>query len=141
MRARQNTPWLYWLTVVCVTVVGTQITDAMTDGVGISLYVGTAVFAAALALVFAFWFASERTLSIHSITTTKRELFYRTAILFTFALGTASGDLATEALGLGFQVGVPAFGALIAVIFIAYKLGLNAVLALSSERIWRLGNW
>lgn len=129
MRARQYTPWLYWLTVVWVSVVGTQITDAMTDGLGVSLYVSTAVFAAGLALVFAFWFARERTLSIHSITTTQREFFYWTAILFTFALGTASGDLATEALGLGFQVGVLVFGALIAVIFIAYKRGLNAVLA------------
>ncbi len=129
MRLRQYVPWSYWLTVVLVSVVGTQITDAMTDGLGISLYVSTAVFAVALAVTFAIWFASERTLSIHSITTTQRELFYWAAILFTFALGTASGDLATEALGLGFQVGVLVFSVLIAAILAAYKLGANAVLA------------
>ena len=129
LRAQRYVPWVYWLTVVLVSVVGTQITDALTDGFGVSLYVSTAVFAAALAATFAAWYASERTLSIHSITTAKRELFYWTAILFTFALGTAAGDLATEALGLGFQLGVLAFGALIAAIAIAYYLGANAVLA------------
>jgi len=129
LRARQYVPWIYWLTVVLVSVVGTQITDALTDGFGVSLYVSTAVFAAALAATFAAWYASERTLSIHSIVMTKRELFYWTAILFTFALGTAAGDLATEALGLGFQLGVLVFGALIAAITAAYYLGANAVLA------------
>ena len=127
-RARQYVPWVYWLTVVLVSVVGTQITDALTDGLGISLYVSTPVFAVILAAVFAAWYAVERTLSIHSVTTARRELFYWTAILFTFALGTAAGDLATEALGLGFDVGVLVFGALIAAIAGAYYLGVNAVL-------------
>ncbi len=129
LRARRYVPWVYWLTVVLVSVVGTQITDALTDGLNVSLYVSTAVFAAALAATFAAWYASERTLSIHTVVTTKRELFYWTAILFTFALGTAAGDLATEALGLGFQLGVLVFGALIAAITAAYYLGANAVLA------------
>ncbi len=129
LRARCYVPWVYWLTVVLVSVVGTQITDALTDGFGVSLYVSTAVFAASLAATFAAWYASEQTLSIHSIVTTKRELFYWTAILLTFALGTAAGDLATEALGLGFQLGVLVFGALIAAITAAYYLGANAVLA------------
>lgn len=128
LQARQYVPWIYWLTVVLVSVVGTQITDALTDGLGVSLYVSTTVFAVLLALTFAVWYAMERTLSIHTIVTTRRELFYWTAILFTFALGTASGDLATEALGLGFNVGVLAFGALIAVIYGAYLIGANAVL-------------
>ncbi len=129
LRSRLYTPWIYWLTVVLVSIVGTQITDALTDGLGISLYASTTAFALALAAVFAVWYWRERTLSVHTITTTRRELFYWAAILFTFALGTAAGDLATEALGLGFRVGVLAFGALIAVIAIAWRFGLNSVLA------------
>lgn len=129
LRQRRYVPWIYWLTVVLVSVVGTQITDALTDGLGVSLYVSTAAFAVALTVTFAVWYWVERTLSIHSIATLRRELFYWTAILFTFALGTAAGDLATEALGLGFQVGVLVFGALIAFVALAWRLGLNAVFA------------
>jgi uncharacterized membrane-anchored protein len=128
LRSRQYVPWTYWLTVVLVSVVGTQITDALTDGLDVSLYASTTVFALILAATFAIWYAIERTLSIHTIVTTRRELFYWAAILFTFALGTAAGDLATEALRLGFNVGVLAFGALIAAIAGAYYLGANAVL-------------
>ncbi len=128
LRARQYAPWIYWLTVVLVSVVGTQITDALTDGFGVSLYVSTTIFALILAAIFVIWYSSERTLSIHTITTTRRELFYWSAILFTFALGTAAGDLATEALSLGFTIGVWVFGALIAVMAGAYYLGGNAVL-------------
>jgi len=128
LRFRQYVPWIYWLTVVLVSVVGTQITDALTDRLGVSLYVSTTVFALILAATFAAWYWSERTLSIHTIVTARRELFYWTAILFTFALGTAAGDLATEALSLGFNVGVLVFGALIAAIAGAYYLGANAVL-------------
>jgi uncharacterized membrane-anchored protein len=129
LRMPRYVPWIYWLTVVLVSIVGTQITDALTDGLGISLYASTAAFAAALAATFAIWYGTERTLSIHTIFTTRRELFYWAAILLTFALGTAAGDLATEALGLGFNVGVAAFGALIATIGTAYYFGANAVLA------------
>ena len=128
LRSDRYVPWVYWLTVVLVSVVGTQITDALTDRLDVSLYTSTAVFALALAATFAAWYASERTLSIHTITTRRRELFYWAAILFTFALGTAAGDLATEALSLGFTVGVVAFSAMIAVIGLAYYLGGNAVL-------------
>jgi uncharacterized membrane-anchored protein len=128
LRMRRYVPAIYWLTVVLVSVVGTQITDALTDKLEISLYVSTVGFAVALAITFAVWYWSERTLSIHTIVTMRRELFYWGAILFTFALGTAAGDLATEALGLGFNLGVVAFGALIAVIATAYYLGANAVL-------------
>jgi uncharacterized membrane-anchored protein len=126
--ARQYVPWRYWLTVVLVSVVGTQLTDALTDQLEVSLYVSTAVFAVLLAATFAAWYTQEHTLSIHTITTKRRELFYWTAILFTFALGTAAGDLATEALGLGFNVGVLVFGGLIAAVYGAYRLGANAVL-------------
>jgi len=127
-RARGYVPWIYWLTVVLVSVVGTQITDLLTDKLEIILYLSTAVFAATLAATFAIWYGVERTLSIHTIVTRRRELFYWGTILFTFALGTAAGDLATEALGLGFQLGVIAFGALIAVIALTYYLGANPVL-------------
>src|SRR6267154_6869949 len=128
LRAQSYIPWTYWLTVVLVSVVGTQITDLLTDKLEISLYLSTAAFACALAAIFAIWYGVEQTLSIHTIVTTRRELFYWGTILFTFALGTAAGDLATEALGLGFQLGVIAFGALITVIALAYNLGANPVL-------------
>ena len=128
LRARQYVPWRYWLTVVLVSVVGTQITDFLTDRLDISLYLSTTVFAIALAVTFAVWYAVERTLSIHTIFTRRRELFYWTAILFTFALGTAAGDLATEALQLGFRLGVVLFGALIAITALTYFYGANPIL-------------
>ena len=93
LRTDRYVPWIYWLTVVLVSIVGTQITDALTDKLEVSLYVSTAVFAIALAAIFAVWFKVERTLSIHSIVTTRRELFYWAAILLTFALGTAGETL------------------------------------------------
>jgi uncharacterized membrane-anchored protein len=128
LTSRQYVPWIYWLTVVLVSVVGTQITDALTDRLDVSLYASTTIFGLMLAATFAVWYAIERTLSIDTIVTTRRELFYWAAILFTFALGTAAGDLATEALSLGFKVGVVAFGGLIAAIAIACYVGANAVL-------------
>jgi uncharacterized membrane-anchored protein len=128
LRANTYVPWIYWLTVVLVSVVGTQITDALTDGLEVSLYLSTAVFAVLLATIFALWYAVERTLSIYTIVTRRRELFYWAAVLCTFALGTAAGDLATEALNLGFTLGVGVFGLLIAIIATAYYLGVNAVL-------------
>lgn len=92
LRTRRYTPWIYWLTVVLVSVVGTQITDLLTDGLGVSLYVSTSAFAVALAGIFAVWFWVERSLSIHEIFTRRRELFYWSAILCTFALGRPSGS-------------------------------------------------
>ena len=129
VRARRYVPWLYWLTVVLVSIVGTQITDLLTDKLDVSLYVSTAVFSVVLIAVFAIWYRVERTLSIQAIDTRRRELFYWAAILCTFALGTAAGDLATEALGLGFQWGIAAFGVLIALAAVAYALGTNKVFA------------
>lgn len=128
MTAREYVPWRYWLSVVLISVVGTQITDFLTDNLGLSLYVSTAAFAVALAVTFAVWHAVEGTLSIHSISTRRRESFYWLAILFTFALGTAAGDLATEALRMGFTIGVLVFGAMIAASYAAYRLGAGAVL-------------
>lgn len=129
MKKQRYTPWIYWLTVVLVSVVGTQITDLLTDGLGVSLYVSTSIFAALLAGVLAVWYGVERSLSIHEIHTPRRELFYWSAILCTFALGTAAGDLATEALGLGFSWGVVSFGALIALTYGVWRMGGNAVLS------------
>ncbi len=128
LRTRRYTPWIYWLTVVLVSVVGTQITDLLTDGLGVSLYISTSVFAVALAAIFFVWYRVELTLSIHDIVTRRRERFYWAAILCTFALGTAAGDLATEALGLGFTWGAVAFGALIGITYAAWRMGGNAVL-------------
>nr|WP_126285867.1 hypothetical protein [Burkholderia stagnalis] len=129
LRTRRYTPWIYWLTVVLVSIVGTQITDLLTDGLNVSLYVSTTVFAFALAAIFFVWHRIEGTLSIAEVVTPRRELFYWAAILCTFALGTAAGDLATEALGLGFSIGALCFGALIAAVFVLWRLGANAVLA------------
>ena len=129
LRCRRYVPSIYWLTVVLVSVVGTQITDALTDGLGISLYLSTAAFSVALCAVFVMWHRREGTLSIRAIDTFSRESCYWAAILCTFALGTAAGDLATEALGLGFQWGVVVFGALIALVFFAFRRGASAIFA------------
>ena len=128
LRTWRYTPWIYWLTVVLVSVVGTQITDLLTDRLGVSLYASTSAFALALAGIFAVWFWIERSLSIHQIFTQRRELFYWSAVLCTFALGTAAGDLATEALGLGFTWGAVSFGTLIALTYAAWRMGGSAVL-------------
>ncbi|MFS2002239.1 hypothetical protein ACEN9F_01310 [Duganella sp. CT11-25] len=128
LRQTRYIPWVYWLTVVLLSVVGTQITDALTDGLGVSLYASTAVFGALLAAVFGLWYQLEGTLAIETIVTRRRELFYWAAILLTFALGTAAGDLATEELSLGFRLGVVGFGALIAIIYGARLSGVNPVL-------------
>ncbi|WP_433306095.1 COG4705 family protein [Actinoplanes sp. CA-030573] len=127
-RTRKYTPWIYWLCVVLVSIVGTEITDFFTDTLGVSLYVSTAVFAAILAVVFVVWHRQENTLAITSIDTPRREGFYWAAILTTFALGTAAGDLATEALSLGFRNGVLIFGGLIVATWIAYQAGAGQVL-------------
>jgi uncharacterized membrane-anchored protein len=128
-RADKYVPGIYWLAVVLISVVGTLITDNLTDHFGVALETTTIIFAIALAIVFAAWYASERTLSIHTIFTTRREAFYWLAILFTFALGTAAGDLAAERLSLGFFVSMLVFAGLIAVVAVAhFGFGANAVL-------------
>jgi len=129
MCARQYVPWLYWSTVILVSIVGTQITDALTDGLGVSLYMSTAAFGVALTAVFVIWRRREGTLDVTAIDSTPREAFYWAAILCTFALGTAAGDLATEALGMGFRWGVAVFAIAIALDALAWKMGLNRVAA------------
>jgi uncharacterized membrane-anchored protein len=129
-RARRYVPALYWLVVVLISVAGTLITDNLTDGLGVPLATTTVVFAIALAITFAVWYRSERTLSIHSIITTRREAWYWLAILFTFALGTAAGDLVAETFSLGYLVSAVIFGGVIALVAVAhYVFHLNAVLS------------
>jgi uncharacterized membrane-anchored protein len=128
-KARKYRPAIYWLAVVLISVFGTLITDILTDSLGFPLEASTIIFSVALALTFALWYAKEGTLSIHSIFTTRREIFYWLAILFTFALGTAVGDLMAESLGLGYLVtGLIVLG-VITVAMIAWRFGLDAVLA------------
>lgn len=127
-RSRRYSPWIYWLTVVLVSIVGTQITDLLTDGWNVSLYTSTAIFTAMLAAIFTLWHRAEHTLSIQTIVTPRREIFYWIAVLCTFALGTAAGDLATEALGLGFSWGIVVFGILISLTFAAWRLAGHPIL-------------
>jgi uncharacterized membrane-anchored protein len=129
-RCTKYVPVVYWLTVVMISVVGTLITDNLSDNLGVPLETTTIVFAVALALTFAAWYATEKTLSIHSIRTPRREAFYWLAILFTFALGTAAGDLVAEKMNLGYLVSLVAFAVLIAVVAVAHlRFRVNAVLA------------
>ena len=116
VRTRRYYPTPYWLEVVLISVVGTLISDLLVDGLHISLVITSIAFAIILAAVFAAWYASERTLSIHSIVTTRRELFYWAAIFFTFGLGTSAGDLAAETLDFGYGPSALIFAGAIAVV-------------------------
>ncbi|TPL96452.1 hypothetical protein FJ960_25995 [Mesorhizobium sp. B2-3-11] len=127
---KRYVPWAYWLAVVLISVVGTLITDNLVDNFGVRLQTTTIAFSVVLAATFAVWYASERTLSIHTIFTTRREIFYWLAILFTFSLGTAAGDLVAETFDMGYLTTGLLFGGVIALIALAYYLvHLNAVLA------------
>lgn len=127
---KQYKPSYYWLAVVLISVVGTLITDYLVDTMGISLVTTTIWFSVALAATFALWYMFEETLSIHTIFTTRREAFYWLAILFTFALGTAAGDLAAEGLNLGYLQAGLMYGAVIAAIAVGfYIFKMNGILA------------
>lgn len=129
-RVDRYVPAVYWAAVLVISVTGTLITDNMTDALHIPLEVSTAVFAVALVVVFAAWYRVEGTLSIHSIRTPRREVFYWLAVLVTFALGTAAGDLIGEKMALGYPKSLLMFAVIIAVITVAH-LGfkLNSVFA------------
>ena len=130
VKSKAYVPWLYWMTVVFVSIVGTLITDSMTDNFGIPLETTTIAFSLALVATFGLWYLQERTLSIHSIFTARRELFYWAAILFTFALGTAAGDLVAESADIGYANSALWFGGAIAAISTAFfAFRLNAILA------------
>ena len=129
LRLNRYVPFVYWLAVVVLSVTGTLYTDILTDDLGVPLAVSTTVFAAALAIVFGVWYARERTLSIHSIVTRPRELFYWLAVLVTFALGTAVGDWTLQLTGWGPGTSVLLPAGLIVAIVIGWRLGANAVLS------------
>jgi uncharacterized membrane-anchored protein len=127
-RARRYVPGIYWLAVVLLSIVGTLITDNLVDHFGVSLWTTTIGFAIALGITFFAWYRSEGTLSIHTIVTTRREAFYWLAILFTFALGTAAGDLLAEKLAIGYWKSALLFGGLILLVYLAWKYaGLHEV--------------
>lgn len=130
IRSSEYKPWLYWLCVVLISIFGTLLTDNLTDNLGVPLYVSSMLFSGALIATFVFWYISEKSLSIHTIYTLKRELFYWTAILFTFALGTAAGDLVSEGLQLGYGTATALFAGLIAATAIShFQFKMNGVLA------------
>lgn len=129
-RSRRYVPGVYWLVVVLVSVVGTLISDNLVENYGVTLETTTIAFGACLVAVFAAWYWSERTLSVHTIVTTKREAFYWLAILFTFALGTSAGDLLSEKLEMGYPTAVAIFAGGIAVVAILhFGLRMNAILS------------
>jgi uncharacterized membrane-anchored protein len=123
-------PAVYWTVVVLISVVGTLVSDTLVDKLGFGLQTTSIAFAIALAAVFVVWYLSERTLSVHWIATTRRELFYWAAILFTFALGTSAGDFLAETSGAGYALAALMFASMIAVTALAfYRFKIDAVLA------------
>src|SRR5438128_948229 len=126
-RLRRYVAGVYWTGIVLISVVGTQITDNLSDNHGVSLVTTTTVFSILLAITFVIWFAFERTLSIHTIYTTPREGFYWLAVLFTFALGTAAGDLIAEKLNVGYAWTLVIFVVAITIVAaLHYGLNMNA---------------
>lgn len=122
--------WIYWLVVVMVAIFGTMAADVVHTGLGVPYLISTLLFAVVLATLFAIWYANEKTLSIHSIFTTKRELFYWATVIATFALGTAAGDMTAATMHLGYFASCVLFGVLIALPALLYwYCGLNEILA------------
>jgi uncharacterized membrane-anchored protein len=128
-RLRRYVPGVYWLSVVLISVVGTLLTDNLTDGHGVPLWISSTVFAVLLATVFGVWYARERTLSIHTIVTTPRESFYWLTVLVTFALGTAVGDWTLELTGWSAGVSVLLPLGLILTVLAGWRLGAGPVLS------------
>ena len=129
-RLKRYVPASYWIVVVLMSITGTLITDRLVDNLGVSFMTINIIFSVVLAVVFGLWYSNEKILAMHSINTPKRELFYWAAILFTFVLGTATGDLLAEALKLGHAQSALVFGILIEIVAAGYYyLKMNAVLA------------
>ncbi len=128
-RSNRYVPGIYWLAVVLISVVGTLLTDNLTDARGVPLAVSTLVFTALLAAVFGIWYIRERTLSIHTIVTTSREAFYWLTVLVSFALGTAAGDWTLELTGWSPGIAVLLPLGLILAVLAAWKLGAGPVLS------------
>ena len=129
-KCKKYIPAVFWLAVVLLSVVGTLISDNLVDNLGVGLAITSMIFGGALIVVFIIWYASEKTLSVDNINTTRKEFFYWLAILFTFALGTSAGDLISESSGLGYAYAALLFAGIILLNFIAYKfLKLNTILS------------
>ncbi|HXZ71905.1 MAG TPA: hypothetical protein VEH31_13715 [Streptosporangiaceae bacterium] len=127
---RRYHTWAYWLAVVMVAVFGTMAADVLHVGLGIPYAVSTAFYAVVLAVIFVLWYRSEGTLSIHSIYTRRREVFYWATVLATFALGTAAGDLTAKVVGLGYLGSGVMFAVVIAIPYVGYRwFGLNPIVA------------
>ncbi len=128
-RLRKYVPGVYWLVVVLISVVGTLLTDNLTDARGVPLWLSSTCFAGLLAVVFGIWYSRERTLSIHSIVTTPRETFYWVAVLVTFALGTAVGDWTLELTGWSPGTSILLPLTLIALVLLGWRAGVGPVLS------------
>jgi uncharacterized membrane-anchored protein len=125
---RRYVPWIYWAAIVMVSVFGTMAADVLHVALGVPYVISTAFFVVGLAAVFALWYACEKTLSIHSIVTVRREFFYWATVMTTFALGTATGDLTAVTLHLGYLTSGVMFAVLIAIPALAYRfLRMNAI--------------
>jgi len=130
LRTRKYVPWVYWLAVTAVSIFGTMSADFLNKDLGMPLYASTLLLLGLQAAVFIAWYATEKTLDVHSINTSRRELFYWLTVLFTFGLGTATGDFAAVTLGLGTLASTFVFLAVILVPAAGYKwFRLNEVLA------------
>ncbi|PWR24056.1 hypothetical protein [Zavarzinia compransoris] len=129
-RQQRYVPWSYWSAVVLISVVGTLVTDNLTDNFGVPLETSTILFTVALVATFAVWHAMERSLSIHTIDNVRREAWYWLAILFTFALGTAAGDLVAERFAFGYlTTGILFAGVIGLIAFCYYTFELNGIAA------------
>jgi uncharacterized membrane-anchored protein len=127
---RRYNPWVYWLAVAMVAIFGTMAADVLHVEIHIPYVISTVFFSIVLAAVFIVWYASEETLSIHTINSPQREAFYWVTVMTTFALGTAAGDMTATTLHLGFLLSGVLFAGLIAVPAVAHRwLGLNAIFA------------
>src|ERR1700688_2183063 len=128
--ARRYVPWIYWFAVVMVAVFGTMAADVLHIEFGVPYVVSAALFAVVLVVVFSAWYATEKTLSIHSIYTRRREAFYWAAVVVTFALGTATGDMTARTMHLGYLISGVVFAAVIAIPALAHwRLVMNAIFA------------
>jgi uncharacterized membrane-anchored protein len=123
-------PWLYWLAVLMVAIVGTMAADVLHKQFGVSYLISSLFFVAVLTVVFVAWYRVEGTLSIHSITIMQRELFYWAAVMATFALGTAAGDFTAHSLKLGYFASAVLFAVVILIPALGYRyFHMNEVLA------------
>lgn len=121
-RTRHYVAWIYWLAVAMVAVFGTMAADVLHVGLGIPYLVSTSFFAVALVVIFAVWYLSEKTLSIHSVYNGRREMFYWATVLTTFALGTAAGDMTAVTLGWGYLFSGVMFAVLITGVAVSHYI-------------------